>query len=146
MKNLTLISLLSLAVIANNQGIGHKSIYELAVFNFVHITGLVESAPPSDMKQEDRFWNNWFFIEMQMRLMFSQVDQNPRNNEITLDEVTAWVRNFVPAIPNPLPAQVTEMWNNLIKGFDTSGNNAISWDGRLYYAPQKYKLLLLLLT
>ena len=98
----------------------------------------MESAPPSDMKQEDRFWNNWFFIEMQMRLMFSQVDQNPRNNEITLDEVTAWARNFVPAIPNPLPAQVTEMWNNLIKGFDTSGNNAISWDGKLFdYAPQK---------
>ena len=108
---------------------------------FVHITGLVESAPPSDMKQEDRFWNNWFFIEMQMRLMFSQVDQNPRNNEITLDEVTAWARNFVPAIPNPLPAQVTEMWNNLIKGFDTSGNNAISWDGRL---PQKEMPMLLL--
>ena len=84
------------------------------------------------MKQEDRFWNNWFFIEMQMRLMFSQVDQNPSNNEITMDEVTAWARNFVPAIPNPLPAQVTVMWNNLIKGFDTSGNNAISWDGMLY--------------
>ena len=65
------------------------------------MTGLVESAPPpSDMKQEDRFWNNWFFIEMQMRLMFSQVDQNPRDNEITMDEVTV---SIVGNQRHPLP-------------------------------------------